>query len=74
METMESKRPRTRRAFTDEFKADIVERCLKGDRSVAQVGSNRPRSTPALAATGSRQRRRRSCPSCAGRTAGCAKT
>jgi len=37
METMERKRPRPRRAFTHEFKADIVERCLKGDRSVAQV-------------------------------------
>ena len=37
METMERKKPRPRRAFTDEFKSDIVERCLKGDRSVAQV-------------------------------------
>jgi transposase len=37
METMERKRPRPRRAFTDEFKADIVERCLNGDRSVGQV-------------------------------------
>ena len=30
METMERKKPRPRRAFTDEFKTDIVERCLKG--------------------------------------------
>ena|SRR5579875_1375677 len=37
METMERKPPRPRRAFTEEFKADIVERCLKGDRSVTQV-------------------------------------
>jgi hypothetical protein len=37
METMERKRPRPRRAFTEEFKADIVERCLKGDRSINQV-------------------------------------
>lgn len=37
METMERKRPRPRRAFTDEFKADIAERCLKADRSIAQV-------------------------------------
>ena len=37
METMERKKPRARRAFTEEFKADIVERCLKGDRSVTQV-------------------------------------
>jgi transposase len=37
---MERKRPRPRRAFTDEFKADIVERCLKGDRSVGQVAKD----------------------------------
>jgi transposase len=37
METMERKQPRPRRAFSEEFKADIVERCLKGDRSVNQV-------------------------------------
>ena len=40
METMERKRPRPRRAFTDEFKADIVERFLKGDRSVGQVAKD----------------------------------
>ena len=40
METMERKRPRPRRAFADEFKADIVERCLKGDRSVGQVAKD----------------------------------
>ena len=27
-------------AFTDEFKADIVERCLNGDRSVGQVAKD----------------------------------
>jgi transposase len=38
METMaKKKRPRPRRSFTPEFKADIVERCLRGDRSVGQV-------------------------------------
>ena len=37
METMVWKRPRPRRAFTDEFKADIVEHFLKGDRSIAAV-------------------------------------
>jgi len=31
------KKPRSRRSFTPEFKADIVERCLAGDRSVAEV-------------------------------------
>jgi transposase len=34
---MKSKRPRPRRSFTPEFKADIVERCLHGDRSVTRV-------------------------------------
>ena len=38
METMaKKKRSRPRRSFTAEFKADIVERCLRGDRSVGQV-------------------------------------
>jgi transposase len=37
METMERKKPRPRRSFTEEFKADIVERCRVGDRSIAQV-------------------------------------
>jgi transposase len=31
------KKPRPRRSFTPEFKAEIVERCLAGDRTVAQV-------------------------------------
>ena len=34
------KRPRPRRSFTPEFKADIVERCLVGDRSVNQVAED----------------------------------
>jgi transposase len=37
METVERKRPRPRRSFTPEFKADIVERCRRGDRSIGQV-------------------------------------
>ena len=37
METMERKKPRPRRSFTPEFKAEIVERCQAGDRSVGQV-------------------------------------
>ena len=37
METMERKKPRPRRSFTPEFKADIVERCRRGDRTVGQV-------------------------------------
>jgi transposase len=40
METMERderKRPRARRSFTAEFKAEIVELCQRGDRSIGQV-------------------------------------
>src|SRR3954454_6228096 len=37
METVARKKPRTRRSFTPEFKADIVERCRRGDRSIGQV-------------------------------------
>jgi transposase len=37
METMARKRPRARRSFTPEFKAEIVELCQRGDRSVGQV-------------------------------------
>jgi transposase len=34
-QTMQQRR--RRRAFTDSFKADVVELCRKGDRSVAEV-------------------------------------
>jgi transposase len=37
METMARKKPRPRRSFTAEFKADIVQRCRVGDRSVEAV-------------------------------------
>jgi transposase len=37
MDTMEQKKPRARRWFTPEFKAEIVERCQRGDRSIGQV-------------------------------------
>src|SRR5438034_10505188 len=37
METMEPKQPRARRSFTLEFKAEIVELCGRGDRSIGQV-------------------------------------
>ena len=40
METMASKKPRPRRAFTPEFKADIVQACRAGDRSVGQVAKD----------------------------------
>ena len=37
METMERKKPRPRRLFTPEFKAEIVELCQRGDCSIGQV-------------------------------------
>ena len=39
MESM-GKRPRPRRSFTAEFKAEIVELCQRGDRSVGQVAKD----------------------------------
>jgi transposase len=40
METMGKKRPRRRRSFTPEFKAEIVEACRRGDRSIGQVAQD----------------------------------
>jgi transposase len=37
MESMERSKPRPRRSFTPEFKAEIVELCGLGDRSIGQV-------------------------------------
>lgn len=37
MENVEREKPRPRRSFTAEFKAEIVECCQRGDRSVRQV-------------------------------------
>ncbi len=37
MESMGKERPRPRRSFTPEFKAEIVELCRRGDRSVGQL-------------------------------------
>jgi transposase len=37
METTERRKPRARRSFTPEFKAEIVELCQRGDRSIGQV-------------------------------------
>ena len=37
METVARKKPRRRRSFTPEFKAEIVEACSRGDRSIGQV-------------------------------------
>lgn len=40
METMGKKKPRPRRSFTREFKAEIVELCQRGERSVGQVAKD----------------------------------
>jgi transposase len=40
MEAMGTKKPRSRRSFTAEFKAEIVELCQRGDRSVGQVSKD----------------------------------
>ena len=40
METMERKKPRPRRSFTPEFKAEMVELCQRGDRSIGQVAKD----------------------------------
>jgi transposase len=40
METMERKQPRARRSFAPEFKAEIVELCQRGDRSIGQVAGD----------------------------------
>lgn len=40
MKTVAKRRPRPGRSFTPEFKTDIVERCLRGDRSVGQVAKD----------------------------------
>jgi transposase len=37
METTERSKPRPRRSFTPGFKAEIVELCQRGDRSIGQV-------------------------------------
>jgi len=40
MESMGKKKPRPRRTFTPEFKAEIVELCQRGDRSIGQIAKD----------------------------------
>ncbi|WP_147267877.1 transposase [Spongiactinospora rosea] len=37
MESIAKKKPRPRRSFTPEFRAEIVELCRRGDRSIGEV-------------------------------------
>ena len=40
MENMAKKRARPRRSFTPEFRAEIVELCQRGDRTVRQISQD----------------------------------
>jgi transposase len=40
MESVGKKRPRPRRVFTPQFKAEIVELCRRGDRTIRQVSQD----------------------------------
>ncbi|MFE0023316.1 transposase [Amycolatopsis sp. NPDC059021] len=40
METMGRKKPRPRRSFTPGFKAEVVELCQRGHRSIGQVAKD----------------------------------
>ncbi|WP_328997891.1 transposase [Kribbella sp. NBC_00709] len=40
MESMGKKKPRPRRSFTAEYKAEIVELCQRGDRTVGQIAKD----------------------------------
>ncbi|MFJ4680283.1 transposase [Kitasatospora sp. NPDC088783] len=40
MESTGKEKPRPRRSFTPEFRAEIVELCRRGDRSVGQVAKD----------------------------------
>ncbi|WP_217145557.1 transposase [Streptomyces sp. AC627_RSS907] len=40
MESMGKKKPRPRHSFTPEFKAEVVELCRRGDRSVGQIAKD----------------------------------
>ena len=40
METMEEKRKRPRRSFSDEFKAEVVELCRRSDKTIAEVSGD----------------------------------
>jgi len=40
MDAMAKRKPRARRSFTPEFKAEIVAVCQQGDRTVAQVAKD----------------------------------
>ena len=87
MEGMERKRPRPGRSFTPEFKADLVKRCLAGDRSINNVAQDFDLTVSAVRGwvkqheidVGTRTdgraplKRKRSCRACVRRTVACGK-
>ncbi|WP_399134110.1 transposase [Streptomyces sp. Li-HN-5-11] len=86
MESMGKKKPRPRRSFTPELKAEIVELCQRGDRSVGQVAKDFDLTETAVrdwvkqaeVDAGEREGltsvNARNWPHCGGRTAGCGRT
>ena len=40
METMEEKRKRPRRSFSDEYKAEVVELCRSSDKTITEVAGD----------------------------------
>jgi hypothetical protein len=59
MEVMEGSKPRARRSFTPEFKAEIVELCQRGDRSIGQVARDFDLTETAVPGVGAPGRTRR---------------
>jgi transposase len=88
MERDERKRPRARRSFTAAFKAEIVELCQRGDRSIGRVARDFDLTETAVrewvrqaerdAGThgdgGLTSQERQELAVCGGRTGGCART
>jgi transposase len=88
MERDERKRPRARRSFTAEFKAEIVQLCQQGDRSIGQVARDfdltetavrewvrqAERDADTYGDGGLTSQERQDSPCCGGRTGGCART
>ena len=58
METVAKKKPRRRRSFTPEFKAEIVEACSRGYCSIGQVARDFDLTETAVRGVGQAGRRR----------------
>ena len=60
METMEQRRKRPRRSFSDEYKAEVVELCRTSGRSISEVSHDLGLTVDRGAPVGRSGRRRRS--------------